>query len=63
MLEKIETLHGIFTSNEFTGQTAQEVYDEWIENKDKPPEPTENEVLRDYILDVDYRLIMMELGL
>ena len=28
-----------------------------------PVPPTETEVLQDYILDVDYRLIMMELGL
>ena len=32
----IETTYGIFTNNEVTGQTAQEVYDEWLINKDKP---------------------------
>lgn len=26
-------------------------------------EPTEIEMMRDYVLDVDYRLVMMELGL
>lgn len=29
----------------------------------KPTEPTEMEVLRDYVLDLDFRLIMMEFGL
>ena len=33
----LETEHGIFTNNETTGQTAQEVYDEWLKNKDKEP--------------------------
>ena len=28
-----------------------------------PPQLTEKEILRDYILDIDYRLILMELGL
>ena len=37
---------------------------EEIDNlKKQPKEPTENEILRDYVLDIDYRLIMMELGL
>lgn len=34
--EEIETPHGIFTSNEYLGLTAQEVYEEWLANKDKP---------------------------
>lgn len=45
---------------------------EWIEDmsqeeiealNNQPKEPTENEILRDYVLGIDYRLIMMELGL
>lgn len=39
----IETEHGIFNNNEVTGQTAEEVYQEWLENKDKPPQPNEKE--------------------
>jgi len=35
-MEEIQTEHGIFTNNEITGQTAQQVYDEWLLNKDKP---------------------------
>ena len=34
--EEIETPHGIFTSNTYLGLTAQEVYEEWLANKDKP---------------------------
>jgi len=45
-MEKINTEHGIFTSNEVTGQTAEEVYQEWLENKDKPPKPTEKERIK-----------------
>lgn len=37
---RIENEYGIFTSNDSTGQTAQEVYDEWLVNKNKPPQPT-----------------------
>ena len=39
-MEELQTEHGIFTNNEETGQTAQEVYEEWLANKDKPLEPT-----------------------
>jgi hypothetical protein len=45
---------------------------EWIEDmsqeeidalNNQPHEPTETEMLRDYVLDLDYRLILMELGI
>ena len=39
-MEELQTEHGIFANNEETGQTAQEVYEEWLANKDKPLEPT-----------------------
>ena len=39
--EEIETPHGIFTSNTYLGLTAQEVYEEWLTNKDKVAEPIE----------------------
>ena len=42
-MEKINTEHGIFTNNELTGQTAEEVYQEWLKSKDKPPKPSERE--------------------
>ena len=45
-MQKIETEHGIFTENTTTGQTAEEVYAEWLVNKDKPPQPTEIEILQ-----------------
>ena len=31
-LSFIETEHGIFTENKITGQTAEEVYQEWLNN-------------------------------
>lgn len=34
-----------------------------LESENKPQEPTENEILRDYILELDYKIIMMELGI
>lgn len=33
--EQIETEHGIFTNNTATGETAEEVYKRWLENKGK----------------------------
>lgn len=45
-MDQIQTEHGRFTSNEVTGQTADEVYREWLENKDKPQKPSEIELLR-----------------
>ena len=44
-MEKLQTEHGVFTNNEETGQNAQEVYQEWLKNKDKPPMPTKVEIL------------------
>lgn len=44
-MEKIQTEHGIFTKNEFTGQSAEEVYQEWLDNRNKPPLPTTEERL------------------
>lgn len=33
-MDRIKTEHGIFTSNEIIGKTAQEVYENWLANKD-----------------------------
>lgn len=41
-------------------KTAQEVYQEWIKNKDKKQE---QETIEDYLMDMDYRLSKLELGL
>lgn len=45
-MTNLETEHGIFTSNEETGQTADEVYQQWLENKDKPPKLSEIDLLK-----------------
>lgn len=39
-MEKIETEHGIFTSNSETGQTAEEVYQEWLKNRNNQSSST-----------------------
>ena len=52
-MEQLQTEHGVFTNNEKTGQTAQEVYDEWLVNKDKPPEPTKTEKLQQRIAELE----------
>lgn len=48
ILEVLETEHGIFTNNEVTGQTAEEVYDEWLEQQEQidncSPIPTNEEL-------------------
>lgn len=43
----IETEHGKFYDNETTNQTAEEVYQEWLANKDKPPieQPSKTDIL------------------
>lgn len=40
---KIETENGIFTDNKETNQSAQEVYDEWLSNKNAPSPLTDKE--------------------
>lgn len=44
-MQIIKTEHGIFTSNAVTGQTAEEVYQEWLNDKqiDICTEPTDKE--------------------
>lgn len=44
-METIETEYGTFTNNEVTGETAQEVLDNWLTNKNKPQSPTNEERL------------------
>ena len=34
-MQMLETEHGIFTNNEVTGETAEEVYERFLANKDK----------------------------
>ena len=34
--EEIQTPHGVFTSNEYLGLTAQEVYEKWLHDKENP---------------------------
>ena len=60
-MNKIETEHGIFTNNEVTGQSAEEVYQEWLENKDKPPQPTEIEMQQQIINTLGQELAQLKL--
>lgn len=59
----INTEHGKFYENKYSKQTAQEAYDEWLSNKDKPTDPQKDKasVLEDlsaykheYIEWIDY---------
>lgn len=54
-MEQLQTEHGIFTNNEVTGQTAQEVYEEWLANRDKQSEKPLELLNR---ADIDYIAIM-----
>jgi len=36
-MEELKTNFGIFTNNAITGQTAQEVYEDWVLQRLKPP--------------------------
>ncbi|HHX61598.1 MAG TPA: hypothetical protein GX707_12955 [Epulopiscium sp.] len=42
----LETEHGIFENNEITGQTAEEVYQEWLEDKPVMQVPTTEDRLQ-----------------
>ena len=46
--EEIQTEHGLFTSNEYLGLTAQEVYEKWLYDKENPskPVPTIEELVK-----------------
>lgn len=48
----LKTIYGTFTDNEITGQTAEEVYEQWLENKDKTieKEPTTQEQINAQLL-------------
>jgi len=58
-VEQIQTPHGIFTNNEFTKQSAQEVYNQWLADKDTPPLLTQE----DFMLDLEFRVTVLELGI
>lgn len=45
-MDQLQTGHGIFTGNEVTGQTAEEVYAQWLIDKDKPQPISEIDQLR-----------------
>lgn len=72
-MQYLETEHGTFTPlytyesysqetntyiNLVITKTAQEVYNEWLANKDKPPKPTEEELLKAKISELDTQLAM-----
>lgn len=55
----IENEYGKFTDNELTGETAEQVFERWLKNKDKiVQEPTLEEKNR---ADIDYILLMQGL--
>lgn len=45
-MSKITTSDGVFVENKLTNQSAQEVYDAWLANKDSPSKPTEIELMK-----------------
>lgn len=54
----LENEYGIFIDNGITGETAEQVFERWLANKDKTPEPTLAEKNR---ADIDYIMIMQGL--
>lgn len=51
-MEIIETKYGKFTNNNITNQTAEEVYNKWLEYKSNPIqiEPTNQEIINSQLL-------------
>ena len=62
-MDILRTEYGNFYKNETTGQSAEEVYQEWLENKDKPPLPSFEDLQIEQNVDMDYRLSLQEMGL
>lgn len=58
VLEMLETEYGIFTNNIATGQTAEEVYQEWLADKANPkaPELSEVDKLKKKLKDLEDRV-------
>lgn len=58
-------LEALKNREEVSQAVLEELEERFKEPEPEPviPEPTEYEVLRDYVLDLDIRVIMMELGL
>lgn len=48
-MKKITTPHGVFSENLDKCMSADEVYNDWLLNKNKPPKLTENEILKSEI--------------
>ena len=60
---ELENGDGDFT---FADGTDMELVQQIIEKHDPtplPPQPTETEMLMDYVVDVDFRVVLLELGL
>ena len=60
----IETPYGMFTSNEYLGLTAQEVYEKWLHDKENPQpiKPTleeEVELLKEEISQLQINIAML----
>jgi len=59
-MEQLQTVDGIFTNNIKTGQTAQQVYDEWLINKDRPLIVVpDNTALQSQIFDLTTQLVTL----
>lgn len=56
-MDRIETEHGIFTNNEETGQTAEEVYQEWENNRNKLMINQEITQKKKQLEETDYKII------
>ena len=60
-MNEINTEHGIFKNNEVIGETAEEVYQKWLENKDKPLKLTELEIQKEIINTLGQELAQLKL--
>ncbi len=56
-MDRIENEYGIFTKNEVLGLTAEEVYQKWLESKDKQPKKEQITILKNELEESDYQII------
>ena len=62
MGENLINEYGIFTPNEVLNQTAEEMYQEYLNNKNNPPkqQPTETEILQKQLLETQNMLLELQ---
>lgn len=63
LIEVIENDETILVEDYTITKTAQEKYQEWQEQQNTTPQPSTEQIMLEYVADLDYRLSLKEMGL